>query len=104
MKPVNPACADDTSLAGYVDTTYAALVAAFGPPNGRSDGYKVDACWVLAAGGRIVTVYNWKDGPAYRGAAGTPVEAITTWHIGAHFAPAALAAMRRAFPGRVSAA
>jgi hypothetical protein len=30
-------------------------------------------------------IYNYKDGPRYKGATGTPITQITNWHIGAHY-------------------
>jgi hypothetical protein len=74
---------DGTSLQGYVVTTYAKLVEAFGEPSHDGDGYKVDAEWVLSnEDDQVVTIYNWKNGPNYCGADGWPVAEITEWHIG----------------------
>lgn len=71
-----------TCLQDYVDTTYANIVDTFGPPNAPGDGHKVDAEWTLMTPAGIATIYNYKSGHNYLGAAGTPVEQITTWHIG----------------------
>lgn len=77
--------ANMTSLQGYIKTSYADLVGCFGQPTCDGDGYKVDAEWVVTfADGVVATIYNWKDGPNYCGAEGTPVEHITEWHIGGH--------------------
>jgi hypothetical protein len=70
-----------TWLQDHVDTTYARLVDVFGEPD-AGDGEKVDAEWVLETPAGVCTIYNYKDGYAYNGAAGTPVERITDWHIG----------------------
>jgi len=71
-----------THLQGYVDTTYDALVAAFGKPT-TADEYKVDWEWLVEFDdGTIATVYNWKDGPNYCGSEGLKASQITDWHIG----------------------
>tara|TARA_Y100000296_G_C4987546_1_gene163736 strand:- start:66 stop:461 length:396 start_codon:yes stop_codon:yes gene_type:complete len=73
---------DGTHLQGYVDTTYDALVAAFGKPT-TSDEYKVDWEWLVEFDdGTIATVYNWKDGPNYCGSEGLKASQITDWQIG----------------------
>lgn len=72
-----------TSLQGYIRTSYADLVGCFGEPTDCYDDYKSDAGWdITFADGVVATVYNWKDGPNYCGADGTPVEYIREWHIG----------------------
>jgi hypothetical protein len=78
--------ANMTSLQGYINTSYADLVACFGPSDPNSiDDYKSDAGWTITfADGVVATIYNWKDGPNYCGEDGTPVEFITEWHIGGH--------------------
>lgn len=77
--------ANMTSLEGYIRTSYADLVGCFGEPTCDGDGYKVDAEWVITfADGVVATIYNYKDGPNYCGADGTPVENIREWHIGGH--------------------
>lgn len=85
LKQTSPMDAHMTSLSGYVDTTYTALVEAFGEP-GPGDEYKIDAEWTLKDDetGQVVTVYNYKDGLNYNGPDGTPVEYITEWHVGGH--------------------
>jgi hypothetical protein len=71
-----------TCLQGYVDTTYGALVAAFGKPT-TGDEYKVDWEWVIEFDdGTVATIYNWKDGPNYCGSEGLKASQITDWHIG----------------------
>jgi hypothetical protein len=71
-----------TFLLDNVRVSYHHLVNLFGKPD-EGDGYKTDAEWVLTFPGDIVaTIYNWKDGTAYCGPAGTPVEQITDWHVG----------------------
>ena len=85
LTPTDPRNANYTSLAGYLTTTYAELVEAFGEPNTPNDGYKTDAEWTLMdEDGNVVTVYNYKDGKNYNGAGGLDVEDITEWHVGAH--------------------
>ena len=71
-----------TFLKGYVHATYAMLVEAFGEPM-TGDEYKTDVEWnILFRDGTVAAIYNWKNGPAYCGAEGTPVEQITHWNIG----------------------
>lgn len=76
-----------TSYVGCVEASYATLVEAFGEPLDSQtllpDG-KTDVLWtILFARKRLATVYNWKDGPNYLGAKGTPIPLIRTWHVGA---------------------
>jgi beta-mannanase len=93
---------DGTSLQGYVDASYAELVAAFGEPNAGNDGYKTDAEWVLLDTDTLtlVTLYNYKDGRNYLRAQGKPVEAIRDWHIGGK-STKACASVAKVFPSRV---
>ena len=71
-----------TSLSGYLNTTYKKLCKVFGKPNGKTDGYKVDAEWIGSINGKVFTIYNYKDGKNYNGKNGTPKTKITDWHIG----------------------
>lgn len=62
--------------------TYADLVRTFGEPDSEGDGYKTDVEWSITfPSGVIATIYNWKNGRAYCGEAGQPVESITDWRI-----------------------
>ena len=75
-----------TSLQGHVSCGYEDIVRCFGEPIDLhtlvTDG-KVDVEWVIRfEDGTVATIYNWKNGPAYCGEAGTPVEAIRYWNIG----------------------
>ena len=70
-----------TYLQSYLTADYADLVRAFGPPM-AGDSYKTDAEWVVRVNDTTATIYNWKNGPAYLGADGIPVEQITQWNIG----------------------
>ena len=67
---------------GCATVSYAKLVETFGEPHETGDLDKTDAEWCFDTPAGIATIYNYKDGPAYLGAAGTPVEDITDWHIG----------------------
>ncbi len=68
--------ADGTCLQGSVETTYARLVAVFGPPPADSGGDKWRVEWVLRFDdGTVATVYDWK-------LFGTPVEDVTMWNVG----------------------
>ena len=74
--------ANGTCLQGYINAHYFQLVDLFGEPT-ECDGYKVDAQWVVEfEDGTVGTIYNWKNGPNYCGADGTPVEYITQWNVG----------------------
>lgn len=65
--------ANGTSLQGYVNTTYATLVALFGPSMGAGD--KTTQEWILQFNdGTVATVYDWKE---YE----TP-EGMYRWHVG----------------------
>jgi hypothetical protein len=77
---------DGTSLVGYVEMPYAAVVAVLGEPE-EGDGDKVDCEWTVTfPGGVVGSLYNYKDGPAYLGAAGVHPKDRETyeWHIGGH--------------------
>lgn len=77
--------ANMTCLQGYVDTSYAHLIQRFGKPLPGSGDGKTDAEWIVKTEeGTLATIYNWKNGPAYNGKYGTPVEKITRWNIGGH--------------------
>lgn len=69
---------------GYVETTYADMVAAFGTPVMRYEvGFTTDATWcILFTDGTIATIYNYKDGRNYLGHSGKQVEEITNWCVG----------------------
>lgn len=73
-----------TSLIDEITVSYGRLVELFGQPD-PGDEYKTDAEWVLTfPSGIVATIYNWKDGPAYCGRGGTPIEEIRRWHVGGH--------------------
>ena len=74
-----------SSLQGYINTSYADLVACFGAPEAGFDDYKCDCEWnIKFADGVVASIYNWKNGKNYCGAAGLAVEDITDWHVGGH--------------------
>jgi len=69
----NFADANMTGLVGYVNTTYADLVEAFGKP--LNGGDKTNSEWIIKfADGEVATIYDWKM-PT------TPVYDYE-WHIG----------------------
>ena len=78
-----------TSLQAHMKTSYAGLVARLGEPQ-ESDGFKVDAEWILEFPGGteefpepvFATIYNYKTGRNYLGPSAPPVEEIRDWHIG----------------------
>lgn len=65
--------ANGTALVGYVRTTYAKLVEAFGEPHYR-DGDKVTCEWGFALDSVVFTIYDWKE-------SATPMQEYD-WHIG----------------------
>lgn len=71
-----------THLQGYVTASYEVLCDIFGEPT-DGDAFKIDAQWiVLFSNGVIATIYNYKNGHNYCGAAGIPVQQIKEWHVG----------------------
>ena len=76
---------NNTSLQGEIKVTYKELCKLFGNPSIiHGAGSKIDAHWAIDFGGTVATIYNWKNGPNYCGAGGTPVDLITEWHVGGH--------------------
>ena len=64
-----------------LDVAYSDLVATLGKPNVDNDAGKVDAGWcVRHADGRMLTVWNFKNGPAYLGEGA--VGDVTDWSYG----------------------
>lgn len=71
-----------TCLQGYIDISYAELVAALGE-HCEGDAYKVDAEWMITDGERVATIYNYKSGPNYCGGSRIFWECNERdWHIG----------------------
>ena len=76
---INPS---GTSYKGCIKISYANLVAILGEPS-KADGYKVDAQWTIRFKDKtIATIYNYKTGKNYLGAAGIPTVDIVDWNIG----------------------
>lgn len=75
---------ESSSLQGYIETSYADLVACFGEPNCNGDDYKVQKEWMIKfSGGVYATIYDWKEGDNYCGEGqGTHYTDVTDWHIG----------------------
>lgn len=70
-----------TSLQGMLEIGYDELCKVFGQPE-RFEAGKIDARWKIAFDdGEVATIYNYKDGQAYR-EDGKQVESIRDWHIG----------------------
>lgn len=72
-----------TSFKGYMYAQYDQLVAAFGLPRKphHSDN-KIDVEWIIDTPYGVATIYNYKDGKAYRGESGLNPEQIYEWHVG----------------------
>lgn len=78
--------ADGTFFIGNIHISYDDLVKKFGEPL-EGDGYKVDSEWILyfpddVNGGRVITIYNWKNGKSYMGDKGQETKDITKWNVG----------------------
>lgn len=68
----------DSGCKGTLYLPYSELVEQLGEPNREDDPHKVDASWGLEhSDGRIIFVWNYKNGPAYTGK-GT-IEDIDVW-------------------------
>lgn len=90
-----------TGLEGYIDISYAELVAVLGEPIEVFDTNKSDAEWVVQFGsGQVATIYNYKDGRNYMGKDGKDKEDIRNWHIGGK-TQAVLQKMSELFPKHV---
>jgi len=79
-----------TCLQGNIVCSYSLIEDTFGPPEdlalfqGITDG-KVDVEWVIKfEDDTIATIYNWKNGPMYRGPVGIDPKNNEDWHIGGH--------------------
>ena len=71
-----------TSFRGYLLASYRDIVGAYGKPHDTPDNDKIDAEWVVNTPYGVATIYNYKDGKAYLGDKGLPVEQIFEWHVG----------------------
>lgn len=77
-----------TSFKGYLPAgiTFKTLTDIIGEPNRyESDGDgKIDVEWVIEfSGGKVATIYNYKNGHNYNGPdKGLDIEQITTWNVG----------------------
>ena len=79
-----PSVADGVHQQDVITVTYQKLVETFGQPNDETDGFKLDANWLIFTPAGVATIHNWKDGKNYLGDRGLEVEQITEWHICAH--------------------
>jgi len=80
VRPVNEFAGG--SLNAEMDIAYEDLVNLLGEPNAETDGYKVDAEWMVEFDGELFSIYNYKTGKNYNGSEGLDVEDIRDWHIG----------------------
>jgi hypothetical protein len=73
-----------TSCKGYLLASYKEIEQLFGPPNGVADN-KTLYEWILKSeDGKIVTIYNYKDGYNKNRPKGFPLNKKWIWSIGAH--------------------
>ena len=79
-----PVDTNGTHLQGYLDCDYETIVKVFGHPlRSGFDDYKTDAEWQIKfADNSVATIYNWKNGVNYLGAAGKPTRQIKQWNVG----------------------
>lgn len=73
------------SLIGYLLLTYDEIESIFGKPNSIGDKYKVDWEWLFNLNNTVITIYNWKDGPAYLKRKSIKPSDITEWHVGGNY-------------------
>ncbi len=79
IKSVDPRRRSGTCFVGYLDMTFADLVARFGPPLlARSGEGKTRAEWVLGFGSFVFTIYDYCDS--------RPIENVRPWHVGGNIA------------------
>jgi len=72
-----------TALQGYLNLSYDEIVSIFGDPNyGSSGDNKTDWEWIFEIDKKIVTIYNYKDGPSYTGESDIKPSDIKDWHVG----------------------
>lgn len=69
-----------TGLSATLRINYASLCELFGAPTIQTDGYKTDAEWHVSINKHFVTIYNYKNGPAY--GVHKPINQIEHWHVG----------------------
>ena len=69
-----------TGLSAYLTIDYDTLCEQFGEPVIRTDQYKTDAEWHVSINQHFVTIYNYKNGPAY--GVDTTIDQIDRWHVG----------------------
>lgn len=73
---------ESTHLVGAIDCSYKELVKLLGKPNREGDTYKTDAEWEIEVNGKVITIYNYKDGKNYNGKHGIATTKLRDWHIG----------------------
>lgn len=82
-KVTNPKDYQSNSCKDHFEISYGELVQKLGEPfkNGDpgfpDDDHKVDVCWCFAFEAGHVSIWNYKNGPAYLGGEGVSVEDIT---------------------------
>ena len=69
---------------GELDVSYDTLVNVIGVPQSDGDGDKTDCEWDIKINGKVMHIYNWKNGINYCGLQhGLLPPAITHWMVGA---------------------
>lgn len=71
-----------THLVSVINAPYKSLVKLLGLPNIIGDECKTDAEWEIEVNGKVMTIYNYKDGKNYNGKSGIATSKLTDWHIG----------------------
>ena len=87
MKPTTKTAG--THLQGKLQMPYSEIVQAFGEPHYKWQPTdlenKIDVEWSFEfEDGTIATLYNWKNGYAYNGSDGLPLDHIGEWNVGGH--------------------
>ena len=68
---------------GYLCLNYDEIVSIFGEPNyGPSGDSKTDWEWIFEINKNVITIYNYKTGPAYTRDRTIRPQDIDSWHIG----------------------
>jgi len=83
---------------GELHASYEEIVKSFGEPL-AGDRYKTDAEWLIRfEDGELASVYNYKNGEAYNGKDGIPLDDIEDWSIGG-FSPKVVQRIQQAVLG-----
>ena len=78
MRQVSDVTLFGTGKVGEIEATFDELQRVFGAPEitpaGDGDGKTRANWWLRSDDGTVASIYDWKES--------TPLEALTTWHVG----------------------